>query len=91
MKLFEEETTWQQEWKNMPEFIQNKRKPYAQIIFRFESENDLQDFAKLINQKLTKKTKSAWHPFKSHWGAVKKAYVEETKISDIHNLEGKIQ
>jgi hypothetical protein len=50
------------EWKGMPEFVQGKQKPYAQIIFRFGSEEDLQEFAKLIGQKLTKRTKSAWHP-----------------------------
>jgi hypothetical protein len=53
---------WKDEWKGMPEFVQEKQRPYAQIIFRFNSEEDLQDFSKLINQKLTNKTKSAWHP-----------------------------
>jgi hypothetical protein len=61
--LFEVEQNWEDEWQDMPEFIQQKiGKPYAQIIFRFDNEQDLQDFAKLIGQKLTKKTKSAWHP-----------------------------
>lgn len=50
----------------MPEFVQEKQEPYAKIIFRFENEKDLQDFAKLIGQKLTNKTKSSWHPFKPH-------------------------
>jgi CRISPR/Cas system-associated endonuclease Cas3-HD len=27
-----------------------------------------------IQQKLTNKTKSIWHPFKSHWGLEKKVY-----------------
>lgn len=57
------EYDWQKEWVNMPEFKQkNSKKPYATIVFRFNSEKDLQDFSKLINQKLTNKTKSAWHP-----------------------------
>jgi hypothetical protein len=76
-KLFDEDNAWQQEWKDMPEFIQEKQTVYAQLIFRFNSEEDLQDFAKLIGQKLTKKTKSAWFPFKSHWGAVKKIWRDE--------------
>lgn len=54
------------EWTNMPEFVQEKKEPYAKIIFRFDSEDQLQEFAALINQKLTKKTKSSWYPFKSH-------------------------
>lgn len=66
------------EWKGMPEFVQEKQEPYAKIIFRFENEEDLQEFAELIGQKLTKKTKSAWYPFKSHWGAVKKKWIDES-------------
>lgn len=50
------------EWKNMPEFVQEKQTPYAKIIFRFDNEEDLQEFAKLIGQKLTSKTKSRWYP-----------------------------
>lgn len=64
--------SWKEEWKDMPEFIQEKKEPYAKIIFRFENEDDLQEFAKLIGQKLTKKTKSSWHPFKPHRGRTKK-------------------
>ena len=66
------------EWIGMPEFIQEKKEPYAKIIFRFENENDLQDFAKMIGQKLTKKTKSSWHPFKPHKQAVKKQWIDES-------------
>ena len=66
--LFNIENDWQKEWVGMPEFIQEKQKPHATIIFRFDTEKDLQDFAKLIGQKLTNKTKSAWFPFRSHWG-----------------------
>lgn len=76
--LFDDvETTWQEEWKDMPEFVQEKKEPYAQIIFRFESEEDLKNFANLIGQKLTKKTKSAWFPYKSHWGNKVKYYKHE--------------
>jgi len=31
---------------------------------RFETKEDLEDFANLIGQKLTPKTKSIWHPEK---------------------------
>ena len=53
-KLFEDEHLWQ----NMPEFIQKKNEPFAKIIIRFETEEDLQEFAEMIGQKLTRKTKS---------------------------------
>lgn len=58
MKLFEEPS----EWEGMPEFIQDKKEPYSKIIIRFDNEEDLQEFAEMIGQKLTNKTKSIWHP-----------------------------
>lgn len=60
---------WEQHWRGMPDFVQEKSEPYAQIIVRFATKEDLDSFASLIDQKLTKKTKSIWHPFKSHWGS----------------------
>lgn len=58
MTLFEDEN----EWEGMPEFIQEKKEAYSKIIVRFDNEDDLQEFAKMIGQKLTNKTKSIWHP-----------------------------
>jgi len=65
------------EWVGMPEFIQEKKEPYKKLIIRFETEEDYNDFAELIGQKLTPKTKSIWHPFKSHWGKKKEVYISE--------------
>lgn len=53
---------WRKEWVEMPEFIQERQEPFAKIIVRFETEDDLNEFAKLIGQKITPKTKSIWHP-----------------------------
>jgi len=58
MELFKDKN----EWEGMPEFIQEKQEPYSKIIIRFDNEKDLQEFAKMIGQKLTNKTKSLWHP-----------------------------
>ena len=65
------------DWDDMPEFVQEKQKPYSQIIIRFETEADLMEFSELIGQKLTPKTKSIWHPFKSHWHHNKVRWVDE--------------
>jgi|TARA_R110002051_G_scaffold121805_1_gene194887 hypothetical protein len=54
------------EWKDMPEFIQEKQESFSKIIIRCETEEDLQELAKLLGQKLTPKTKSIWHPYKPH-------------------------
>jgi len=63
-----------EEWVGMPEFVQEKKEPFSKLIIRFETEGDLKSFSKMINQKLTPKTKSIWHPFKSHWGLKRKVY-----------------
>lgn len=66
------------EWVGMPEFVQEEKKPYKELIVRFETEDDYKEFSKLIGQSLTIKTKSIWHPFKSHWGLDKKFYKNVT-------------
>jgi hypothetical protein len=68
---------YKQEWQDMPEFVQEKKEPYSKIIIRFKCEKDLEEFSKLIGQKLTKKTKSIWFPFKSHWNNIKKYWIYE--------------
>lgn len=69
---------WKEHWKNMPEFIQEKQEPFSKINVRFETEEDLNEFAELIGQKLTPKTKSIWHPYKPHRSnGPKKVYVSE--------------
>jgi hypothetical protein len=49
-------------WTGMPEFEQKSQKPFSMIKVRFENEEALNEFAELIGQKLTPKTKSIWHP-----------------------------
>ena len=49
-------------WFGMPEFVQPKQKPFLELIIRFRNEADLKDFSDLIQQKVTPKTKSLWHP-----------------------------
>lgn len=65
------------EWVGMPEFMQQKKTPFKELIVRFETEADYLDFQQLLNQKMTNKTKSIWHPFKSHWGLDRKVYIDE--------------
>jgi len=67
----------QQHWLGMPDFVQTKQKPYAQIVVRVENSEQLEELSKRLDQPLTQKTKSAWFPFKSHWGAEKKFWVQE--------------
>ena len=69
LKLFEdfdEMQNWKEHWQNMPEFIAEDLAPYQQIIISFECKEDVETFSKLIDQKLTYKTKSVWYPKKEN-------------------------
>ena len=78
MDWFESSNPIFDEWKDMPEFVQEKQEPYAKIIVRFETKEDLEEFAALINQKLTQKTKSIWHPELQRGIHSAKRYVDES-------------
>ena len=54
--------SWRSHWKQMPSYTQEHNKAYKQVIMSFRTKADYDDFQKLIGQRLTDKTKSAWHP-----------------------------
>ena len=81
MKLFENDNLWQ----GMPEFVQEKKEPFAKIIVRFKCKEDLKEFSQLINQKLTVKTKSIWHPKLERGINSKKRYINESDLSGVCN------
>ena len=65
------------QWRGMPEFVQDKQEPYAMFNVRFNNEEELQEFAELIGQPLTKHTKAIWHPQLVRGLHGKKRYVDE--------------
>lgn len=52
----------QEEWAGMPEFVQEDKTSFRSVIIHFKSQDDVNAFAELIEQKLTDKTKSVWFP-----------------------------
>tara|TARA_B100001013_G_C24557201_1_gene421056 strand:- start:129 stop:467 length:339 start_codon:yes stop_codon:yes gene_type:complete len=55
--------SWENEWQDMPEFHQKKVEAHATIVIRFRNEEDLQKFAKLVEQThLNINSKSMWFP-----------------------------
>lgn len=56
------EEDWKKHWVGMPEFSQSENGPHRRIIISFRNEADYQEFATLIKQNLTEKTKSIWYP-----------------------------
>jgi len=59
---FPEEVDPNKVWEGMPEFVQEDRKFYKQIVVRFLKKKDYEKFAKLIGQTLTENTKCIWYP-----------------------------
>lgn len=72
-----DKNAWKQEWLDMPEFSQEKQRPFKTLIVRFETKEDFEEFCKLINQEMTLKTKSIWHPKLTRGIHAEKRYVNE--------------
>ena len=58
----EDETEWKKHWVGMPSFTQEANAPYMKVIVNFRTKEDYEEFAKLIDQNLSEKTKSLWYP-----------------------------
>lgn len=58
----EDDKAWKKHWVGMPEFVQEDNKTYKTIQVHFRNKEDYVEFAKLIKQNLSDKTKSIWHP-----------------------------
>lgn len=85
-ELEKEKKEWEREWVGMPEYSQSKvKKEFASIIVRFDTKEDLEDFSKLINQKLTNKTKSIYFPQIIRGINANKLYIDENQISHIYH------
>jgi hypothetical protein len=54
--------SWKKHWTGMPEFEQEDNPAYKKLIVSFRNKEDYDEFAKLIEQTLTEKTKTIWHP-----------------------------
>lgn len=50
------------EWKGMPEFEQEDQTAWKRLIVNFKNTEDLQAFAKLVEQSITERTRSIWYP-----------------------------
>ena len=69
---------WKKEWIGMPEFVQEDLDPIQQIIVSFATKEDIEEFAKLIDQKLTRKTQSVWYPKAEIFNAINYIWTNES-------------
>ncbi len=78
----------QDHWVGMPEFNQADKNGYRQIIVHFETALDMQNFAALIGQKITEKTKYIWYPEQQRDLVSDKAYIsDESTVSPLHRQQ----
>ena len=50
------------EWDGMPEFAQEDLRPHRTVLVHFKTDEDVEEFAEMVGQRLTDKTKFIWHP-----------------------------
>lgn len=60
--LFTEDENWQNEWKDMPEYVQEDITSFRRIVVHFRNNADVNKFAKLINQIIKPNQPSLWFP-----------------------------
>jgi hypothetical protein len=64
--FFENTESWKKLWKGLPDFIQGSSEPAQTISIHFMTEEDREDFAKLVNQKITANTRFMYYPKLQH-------------------------
>ena len=56
---------WQEEeWKDMPEFVQESTAAIKRVVINFETEDDIEKFNEVTGLKVTMKTKGIFYPAK---------------------------
>lgn len=65
------------EWRGMPTYDQPENGAVRQIIVNFHNHADVEEFAKLVDQNITKKTRSIWFPYREKNNVVDLFYINE--------------
>jgi hypothetical protein len=63
LNLFQDELDlYEKEWQDMPEFIMIPEVPILTIKISFKTKDDIEQFEKLINQKIYFNRENYWYP-----------------------------
>ena len=68
---------WKKEWQGMPEFEMEDLSSFRKIVVHFRNQEDIDKFAELIGQKITK-APSLWYPEWEKRRYADKRYVDES-------------
>ena len=63
----------------MPEFVQEDLSPFKSITVNFESEGDMEEFGRLIGQRITTRTQSIYYPEAEIETIMGKRYVDSVR------------
>ena len=81
LNLFQDElpeSFYDKEWKDMTEFIMNPEIPILTIKISFKTNEDIDNFSKLINQKIYINRENYWFPKLNRNAFSKLVYVDES-------------
>jgi ParB-like chromosome segregation protein Spo0J len=67
------------EWEGMPEFSHEDQTAFKSLVVHFNDQAAMEDFAGIIGQPITEKTKSIWHPRAEMTTYVDKRYSVEAE------------
>jgi hypothetical protein len=67
---------WQEHWGGMPDFGQNDLTPFKTIYVHFENQEHVAQFAELVGQRITPKTRYIWYPKAEKAQYADKRYVD---------------
>jgi len=67
-----------EEWTQMPEYQNEDKTSFRSIIVHFASQSHVDQFAELLKQSITDKTKSLWYPQQENHDTESKRYASES-------------
>lgn len=73
-----EDIDFDEAWEGMPEFEQEHQLGIKDIIIHFNTQEDIDEFSRLVNQKITAKTKYIWFPKQEKMKSVNVEYINES-------------
>jgi hypothetical protein len=75
--FFDDGTCQDPEWVGMPEFKSQDQTSHRKIIVHFRNDEDVEKFAELMGQKITRKQPSLWYPYMPPRRTTHLLYVED--------------
>lgn len=81
MPLFDIDPPWKEHWQGMPNFNQQELMPDSSVVVHFANQIDRANFAKLVGQTITDRTKSLWYPRAEIGHMANKLFVADSTVN----------